>query len=121
MSINNVNDYIKLKILKYRHYNFINNNIQEQYKEDFADFTEAIFKTYKLTTIRNLQTLFYNSGVQVKKDKRVTIARSLYDILRKEDQTEWTKEQILDYIKTSGLFTSFKLNRISGLIDDLFN
>jgi len=34
---------------------------------------------------------------------------------------EWTKEQILDYIKTSKLFTSFKLNRISGLIDDLFN
>jgi hypothetical protein len=34
---------------------------------------------------------------------------------------EWTKEQILDHIKTSELFTSFKLNRISSLINDLFN
>jgi hypothetical protein len=34
---------------------------------------------------------------------------------------EWTKEQILDYIKTNNLFTSFKLNRISGLIANLFN
>jgi len=34
---------------------------------------------------------------------------------------EWTKEKILDYIKTSRLFTSFKLNRISGLIANLFN
>ena len=34
---------------------------------------------------------------------------------------EWTKEQILDYIRTSGLFTLFKLNRISSLIDNPFN
>ena len=54
MSIKDVNNYIKFKILKYRHYNFINNNIWEQYKEDFMDFTEAIFKAYKLATIYNL-------------------------------------------------------------------
>ena len=34
---------------------------------------------------------------------------------------EWTKEQILDYIKTNNLFISFKLNRISSLIANLFN
>ena len=34
---------------------------------------------------------------------------------------EWTKEQILDHIKTSGLFACFKLNRIFGLIPDPFN
>ena len=54
MSITNVNNYIKFKILKYRYYKFINNNIQEQYKEDFADFTEAIFKAYNPITIYNL-------------------------------------------------------------------
>ena len=54
MSIDNVNNYIKFKILKYRYYNFINNNIQEQYKEDFIDFIEAVFKAYKLIALRNL-------------------------------------------------------------------
>ena len=34
---------------------------------------------------------------------------------------EQTKKEILDYIKTGKLFTSFKLNRISSLITDLFN
>jgi hypothetical protein len=34
---------------------------------------------------------------------------------------EWTKEETLDYINTSRFFTSFKLNRISGLIADLFS
>ena len=34
---------------------------------------------------------------------------------------EQTKEEILDYIKTNKLFASFKLNRISSLIADLFN
>jgi hypothetical protein len=40
----------------------------------------------------------------------------LYDILCKEDQTEWTKEEILDHINTNGFFAAFNLNRISGLI-----
>ena len=29
----------------------------EQYKEDFADFTEAILKAYNPNAIRNLRTL----------------------------------------------------------------
>ena len=40
----------------------------------------------------------------------------MYDTLRKEDQTEWTKEEILDHINTNGFFAAFNLNRISGLI-----
>jgi hypothetical protein len=68
----------------------------EQYKKDFVDFTEAIFKTYKLVTIYNLQTLFCNQGVWVKKDKQVIIVQSLYNTLCEEDQMEWTKEEILD-------------------------
>ena len=54
MSTDNINNYIKFKILKYRYYNFINNNLQEQYQEDFMDFTEATFKAYKLTVTYNL-------------------------------------------------------------------
>jgi hypothetical protein len=34
---------------------------------------------------------------------------------------EWTKEEILDYINTNRFFTSFKLNKISNLIADLFS
>ena len=60
MSTSDVNDYIKFKILKYRNYNFINNDMWEQYKEDFVDFTEAVFKAYKLIALRNLRTLLYN-------------------------------------------------------------
>ena len=53
-SINDVNNYIKFKVLKYRYYKLLNNDLQEQYKEDFADFTEAIFKTCNLAAICNL-------------------------------------------------------------------
>jgi hypothetical protein len=40
----------------------------------------------------------------------------LYDTLYKKDQTEWTKEEILDYINTNKFFTIFNLNRISSFI-----
>ena len=54
MSITDVNNYIKYKILKYRYFKLINNDLQEQYKEDFTDFTEDILKAYNPTTIYNL-------------------------------------------------------------------
>ena len=76
----------------------------EQYQEDFADFTETIFKTCDRIATYNLRTLLRHKGVWV--DKRVTIAQSLYDTLCEEDQTEWTKEEVLDHINTYGFFTS---------------
>jgi len=54
MSTDNVNNYINFKILEYGHYKLLNNDLWEQYKEDFVDFTEAIFKAYNPTAIRNL-------------------------------------------------------------------
>jgi hypothetical protein len=54
MSITNVNNYIKFKVLKYGYFKLINNNLWEQYKEDFIDFTEVIFKACNPITIYNL-------------------------------------------------------------------
>ena len=54
MSITNINNYIKFKVLKYKYYKLINNNLQEQYKEDFVNFTEATFKAYSIIPIYNL-------------------------------------------------------------------
>jgi len=56
-STNDVNDYIKFKVIEYGHYNFINDDMWEQYQEDFADFTEAIFKTCDRIATYNLRTL----------------------------------------------------------------
>jgi hypothetical protein len=47
----------------------MNDDLWEQYKEDFADFIEAIFKTYNLTNICNLRTLLCSQGVWVERDR----------------------------------------------------
>ena len=54
MSITEVNNYIKFKVLKYKHYKLINNNLWEQYKKDFVNFIETTFKAYSIIPIRNL-------------------------------------------------------------------
>ena len=54
ISISDINDYIKYKTLEYRHYKLLNNNLWEQYKEDFIDFIKAIFKAYNPNAIHNL-------------------------------------------------------------------
>jgi DNA-binding cell septation regulator SpoVG len=100
----------------------MNVDLWEQYQEDFADFTEAIFKVCNPITIRNLRTLLCNQGIWVERNKRVTVAQSLYNIIHEKDQTEWTKEEILDqFQETKELFASSKLNVIAGLIPDPLN
>ena len=54
MSINDVNDYIKFKVIEYGHYNFLNNDMWEQYQEDFVDFTKATFKACDHIALYNL-------------------------------------------------------------------
>jgi len=54
MSIN-VSDYVKFKTLEYKYYKLCNDDLWEQYKEDFIGFTEVIFKTCK--GICDLRTL----------------------------------------------------------------
>ena len=54
MSITNINNYIKFKVLKYEYYKLINNNLWEQYKEDFVDFIEATFKACSIIPVYNL-------------------------------------------------------------------
>ena len=73
-STDNVNNYIQFKLLEYRYFKPTNNDMWEQYKADFVDFTEATFKACSLITICNLQTLLCNHSVWVEKDKQVTIA-----------------------------------------------
>ena len=53
-SIPDVNNYIKFKVLEYEYFELMNDDLWEQYKEDFADFTEAILKAYNPNTIYNL-------------------------------------------------------------------
>ena len=71
---------------------------------------EATFKACDRIATYNLRTLLCYKGVWV--NKQATIIQSLYDTLCEEDQTEWTKEEVLDYINTNGFFASSKLNWI---------
>ena len=54
MSTDSVNNYINFKILEYGHHKLLNDDLWEQYKENFADFIEAVFKAYSLITIHKL-------------------------------------------------------------------
>ena len=54
MSIIDVNNYIKFKVLEYEYFKLINDDLWEQYKEDFAGFMEAIFKACSIIPVYNL-------------------------------------------------------------------
>jgi hypothetical protein len=63
MSITDVISYIKFKTLKYKYFKLMNNDLWEQYKEDFSDFMEPVFRNYIIIAVRNLRALLRNQGV----------------------------------------------------------
>ena len=54
MSITNINNYIKFKVLEYKYFKFMNDDLWEQYKKDFTDFMEATFKACSIIPVHNL-------------------------------------------------------------------
>ena len=72
-----VAEYIKAKQAEYEECNLMDSDLWEQFKEDFADFTEQIFKDCNQSTIRKLRTFLRTRGTNTAKDKHITVALSL--------------------------------------------
>ena len=53
----------------------------------------------------------------MRKDRRKTVAESLYNTLQEEEPTEWTTQEIEEYIRTTGRFNSAQINYILGQND----
>jgi hypothetical protein len=62
-SITDVISYIKFKTLKYEYFKLINDDLWEQYKEDFSDFIKSVFRNYTIIAVRNLRALLRNQGI----------------------------------------------------------
>jgi hypothetical protein len=60
--------------------------------------------------IRKLRTLLRLNGIWVRKDRRKTVAESLYNTLQEEDPTEWTTRAIEEHIRTVGRFNLAQIN-----------
>ena len=72
----------------------MDNDLQEQFKEDFTDFTEQIFKDCDQPTIRKLQSFLQTRRTNTAKDKHITVACSLVKIIQEEDQAPQSIEEI---------------------------
>jgi hypothetical protein len=91
-------EYIEYKILEYEYYDFLDADLWEQFKEDFMGFTEESLKASTLLSFtRRLRTLLRNRGIWVLKDKNITIAKSLSNTIKEEDQIQWTQEELLEH------------------------
>jgi hypothetical protein len=89
-----VAEYIKAKQAKYEECDLMDSDLWEQFKEDFTDFTEQIFKDYDQLTIRKLRSFLRTRGTNTAKDKYITVARSLARIIQEEDQAPWSIKEI---------------------------
>ena len=74
-------------LIQYEADNWKDRDLWEQFREDFAPFTEETFKAYSTATKRKLRSFLRTRGVKVaKNDRNTTFVKCLIDVLFKEDQ-----------------------------------
>jgi hypothetical protein len=105
-----IDDYIKFKITEYTHYGTQDEELWEVFQEDFKGFSLAALKECSQLGIRQLRTLLRTNGVWVRKDRRKTVAESLYNTLQEEEPTEWTAQEIEEHLQAVGDFKSARIN-----------
>jgi hypothetical protein len=88
-------EYIDYKVLEYEYYDFIDNDLWDQFKEDFVGFTEDTLKPCGVQCLRRLRTSLRDRGIWVLSNKNITIAKSLSNTIEEEEQTQWTQEELL--------------------------
>jgi len=98
---------------EYEEIDLKNDDLWEQFKEDFESFTEDIFKSANQTFIRKLRTHLRKNGVWVKKERRGgTAAQALYQTLLEEDLAPWSETEIRECLKKGEKFDSARIDYI---------
>lgn len=112
---NAVYEYMDHKLTEYEHDGFTDQDMWEQFRDDFTGFTEEHFKVGGPTMLRKLRNLLCKQGVWILRSTRVTIAKSLQNTIQEETPTEWTQEEVAAHFKSFGAFNSIQLNSSVGL------
>jgi hypothetical protein len=76
-----INGFTEYKLLEYEAYKLQDDDLWEQFHDDFKTFSVESFKECNSTILRNLRHFLRVRGVWVKKDRRTTIPLSLFNTL----------------------------------------
>ncbi|KAI1007169.1 hypothetical protein K3495_g1050 [Podosphaera aphanis] len=106
-----MNVLIGSKIAEYNKYKFKDDNHWEAFKDDFCECTAEDFKHARLPLQRVLRSHLRTFGVWVKWDRKTTIAKSPYNVVKEEIPTEWTLEEISSSNET------FSSNKIATIMN----
>ncbi len=114
------NVLIEIMIKKWLKANFKNTSLWEHFRDDFEDWTEKDFKSktkVSNNSLRRIRDVLWRRDVWILKNKKIIIAKSLYQTLQEEKSIEWTKEKIRRCMKSE----QFIFNIIKNLIETNFD
>ena len=86
-------------------------SLWETFQEDFKGFTEEDFRLASNHNTRRLWDYLRKFGVWIRKQQRITIARSLYEALLEEEPKAWTEAEIIA-CEEKEEFASYQISRL---------
>src|SRR5271170_1233488 len=93
-------EYMETKIYEYTYENFTDYTLWSLFQEEFEGFTIEDFRKIRSVTRAKLRTHLLQRGVYVAThSNRVTISERLFEVIQREEQHQWTDEDIKTTIK----------------------
>ncbi|RFU25514.1 hypothetical protein B7463_g10820, partial [Scytalidium lignicola] len=93
-------EFLATKAYEYRSDRTSDSNLWDLFQEDFEHFTVNSFHTIPRKELQILRTCLRCGGVRVAaNNKNKSIAQTLYDVLKEEEQHVWTEEDLNEAIQ----------------------
>ena len=92
--------YVETKMHLYARHNLTDYSLWTVFQEDFEDFTPKLFKRVQSSTRMGIRSYLVKWVVYVAThSRRVTISERLFEVIQREEQHQWTDEDIKTTIK----------------------
>ncbi len=97
--IQNWEKWVETKINEWEKDNLIDEDLWNQYLNDFDEWTEKDFKSdVSHALLRRLRDTLRRREVWVSRDEKITIEKALYNTLQEKTPPRWTEEEVLRYL-----------------------
>ena len=97
--------FITYKLTEYGQLGLQDNNLWEQFQEDFCAFTPDRFFTCNQGTIRTLRRFLRQHSVWVQSDHKLNANEALFKTIQEQESVKQSESEIRSHIEANRAFT----------------
>ena len=99
------------RIHDYQVCTLVDEDLRQLFRDEFHNWTVDSFAKCPKVALFEMRKTLQERGVWVENTPGITHAQSLYNLVIKDERTEWTRQDIEDHMARGGKFVSHSIKR----------